>query len=174
MKNLEASHHLYDSSPLEIIPAHRSGTPAVDAQSEESLEHAFSQWGQVDAVVTAFGDTVWSADPTVDDYLSSWSDKAAAQIRVAVIAAKHLKPGGSITMISGIVGSHAHGGIPAPAGSPSATANAIIDSFVGTWEVPVKAGLRINAVRLPVISESYEGFAPFFPGQPVLPGVEAL
>ena len=71
------------------------------------------------------------------------------QVRVALAALPHLRPGGSITLTSGAL-SHA----PARGSTPAALVNGAIDAFVRGVAFELQDGRRINAVSPSWITET--------------------
>lgn len=158
---LRRHHAAFCDGALEVIEAHRTSADFhVDANDDSSVKALFERVGEVDAVVSAIGNARWeSADKaTLDTYLSTIQGKLISQLRIALEARECLRPNGSITLTSGIVGNFAF-----PGGSASSVVNQALDAFVRTAS-PELPTLRINSVSATVIEESAAAYGATFPG----------
>ena len=104
------------------------------------------------------------AQVQVDEYGALDALDAAARARLAPRPGAHcfatrLRDGGSITLISGILSAE-----PIRNGANATEVNAAIEGFVADAAIELPRGLRINAVSPTVLTESLEGYGPFFPG----------
>lgn len=161
VEQLRLHHDKYGGDSLEILEASRtSAGHRVDAADEASVQALFQDVGDLDAVVVAIGTARWPSalDATLDDYTATIEGKLLSQLRIVLEARHHVRPGGSITLTSGIVGNFAF-----PGGSASAVVNQGLDAFVRTAS-PELPGLRINAVSATVVEEAAEGYGAAFPG----------
>ncbi|YAL81803.1 short chain dehydrogenase [Dermacoccaceae bacterium W4C1] len=144
----------------EVIGASRSGTPSVDITDPESVKALLSEVGPIDAVVVASGAVPFKplAELTRADYLAGLTQKALAQIDVAVQALPQVSEGGSITLTTGVLARS-----PIATGAAAAAANGALESFVVTAGAEAGRGVRINAVS-PDVLASAPGFHAAFPG----------
>lgn len=170
VRALSAHHGKVGQGQLEIISASRSSTEhPVDGRDDASVAALFDKVGTVDAVVSTIGGAKWAsaADATLETYTATVTGKLLCQIRITLAARGHVRPGGSITLTSGIVGNFAF-----PGGSPSAIANIGLDAFVksAAAELP---HMRLNTVSATVLEESADAYAAVFPGFSAVPGAVA-
>ena len=78
---------------------------------------------------------------------------------LARFAAKYLADGGSVTLVSGIIGEQ-----PIVGGASAALVNAAIEGFVLGASVDMPRGIRINAVSPGIVTETKDQYAPLFDG----------
>ncbi|AJT41144.1 short chain dehydrogenase [Psychromicrobium lacuslunae] len=149
----------------QVTGVSRSSSPALDTSSlgsvSEFFEAAKQQGIKYDAVVVTAGGTPFKplAELTAEDFSQALQAKALGQIAVAQAATPLLTDGGSITLISGILGE-----IPVPQGTAASVANAAVDGFVRNAAGALPRGLRINSVSPTVLQESWQAYGPAFPG----------
>ena len=170
VRALSEHHEKVGEGRLEIISASRSSTEhPVDCGDDASVQALFDRVGTVDAVVSTIGGAKWASatDATLETYASTVNGKLLCQVRITLAARGHVRPGGSITLTSGIVGNYAF-----PGGSPSAIANIGLDAFVksAAAELP---HMRLNTVSATVLEESADAYAAVFPGFAAVPGAVA-
>ncbi|WP_026530072.1 short chain dehydrogenase [Haematomicrobium sanguinis] len=152
---LKERHEKFGEGRLEILEAHRDSSEyPVDITNSASVGELFAKVRDLDAVVSAAGPGHMApvSEATVDDYRKAAEGKLFSQIGIALAARKVIKPGGSITLTSGILSD-----APIPAGSPLAVANAGVNAFVTTSAAEF-APLRINAVSPNLLTESVDTF----------------
>jgi NAD(P)-dependent dehydrogenase (short-subunit alcohol dehydrogenase family) len=146
----------------EIIRAGRSsGHVRIDFTDEASIARVFEQSGRLDAVVAAAGELHFGpfVDMTSAQLALSIKSKLLGQVNLARFAAKYLADGGSITLVSGIIGEQ-----PVAGGASAALVNAAIEGFVLGASVDMPRGIRINAVSPGIVSETKDLYAPLFDG----------
>ena len=170
VRALSAHHEKVGQGQLEIISASRSSTEhPVDCRDDASVAALFDSIGTVDAVVSTIGGAKWASasDAGLETYASTVNGKLLCQVRITLAARGYVRPGGSVTLTSGIVGSFAF-----PGGSPSAIANLGLDAFVknAAAELP---HMRLNTVSATVLEESADAYAAVFPGFAAVPGAVA-
>lgn len=170
VRALSTHHDKVGQGHLEIISASRSSTAhPVDCRDDASVAALFDKVGTVDAVVSTIGGAKWASatDASLETYASTVNGKLLCQVRITLAARGHVRPGGSITLTSGIVGNFAF-----PGGSPSAIANIGLDAFVksAAAELP---HMRLNTVSATVLEESADAYAAVFPGFSAVPGAVA-
>ncbi|AKJ32189.1 short chain dehydrogenase [Caldimonas brevitalea] len=139
----------------------RGGDHQVDITDAGSVDRLFAAVGRVDAIVSTTGQLHFGplADTTPDQFAIGLHDKLLGQVRLALVGQHHLNDGGSITLTTGIVAQE-----PIAQGANATTVNAALEGFVQAAAIELQRGLRINAVSPSVLTESWAGYGPFFPG----------
>lgn len=151
---LEAKH--------EIIKASRTkGDVQIDISDEDSIIKAFESVGTFDAVVCIAGEAKWNFmdKMTTEDYYLGIQSKLMGQVNVARHAIKHLSPGGSITLSTGILADD-----PVTRTTSAAMVNGAIHSFTQAAALEMPDGKRINVVSLGLVEDSAIKYADYFPG----------
>jgi NAD(P)-dependent dehydrogenase (short-subunit alcohol dehydrogenase family) len=146
----------------EIIRAGRSsGDVRIDITDEASISHVLEQTPRLDAVVAAAGELHFGPlmDMTSDQLAFSINAKLLGQVNLARFAAKYIADGGSVTLVSGIIGEQ-----PVAGGASAALVNAAIEGFVRGASVNMPRGIRINAVSPGIVAETKDKYAPLFDG----------
>jgi NAD(P)-dependent dehydrogenase (short-subunit alcohol dehydrogenase family) len=146
----------------EIIRAGRSsGDIRIDITDEASISRVFERSGRLDAVIAAAGELHFGplSDMATAQLAISINSKLLGQVNLARFAAKHLAAGGSITLVSGIIGEQ-----PVVGGASAALVNAAIEGFVLGASVDMPRGIRINAVSPGIVTETKDLYAPLFDG----------
>jgi len=146
----------------EIIRAGRSsGDIRIDITDEASISRVFEQSARLDAVVAAAGELHFGplSDMTTAQLATSINSKLLGQVNLVRFAAKYLADGGSITLVSGIIGEQ-----PVVGGASAALVNAAIEGFVLGASVDMPRGIRINAVSPGIVTETKDSYAPLFDG----------
>ncbi|PHM71528.1 short chain dehydrogenase [Xenorhabdus sp. KJ12.1] len=167
ISNIKKYHPLLADNPteLEIIQASRNSPEySLDVFDNQQLDNFLSKNKMFEAIICAFGKTNWTKPESLRDYEESIKNKAFGQINVALQALKYIKPGGSITLTSGIVGK-----IMSPNGSQTAVTNGAIEAFVRSAATEI-TDARINVVSPKLLDESFTNYAKFFPGQETCTG----
>ncbi|BDU20111.1 short chain dehydrogenase [Dyella sp. GSA-30] len=163
---LFADHH-------EVLRAGRnSGELKVDAKDPSSVQAMFEQAGPLDAVVmTAGGVHVGPlGEMTPAQVQLGLGDKLMGQVNVVLAGQRYLRDGGSFTLTSGIVAQQ-----PIRQGVAMMTTNRAIEGFVQSAACELPRGQRINVVSPSVLTESWEGYGPYFAGfEPVSAARAAL
>jgi NAD(P)-dependent dehydrogenase (short-subunit alcohol dehydrogenase family) len=146
----------------EIIRAGRSsGDIRIDITDEASISRVFKQSGSLDAVIAAAGELHFGplSDMATAQLAISINSKLLGQVNLARFAAKYLAAGGSITLVSGIIGEQ-----PVVGGASAALVNSAIEGFVLGASVDMPRGIRINAVSPGIVTETKDLYAPLFDG----------
>ena len=148
----------------------QSGDIRMDMTDTASIEAAFVQTGQIDAVVSTAGKVAFNSlqDMTEEEWALSLGNKLMGQINLTRIASRHLSDGGSITLSTGIIADH-----PISMGIAATTVNNALHGFVRAAALEMPRGQRINAVSATVLRESLGAYGPFFPGFPAIAGADA-
>jgi NAD(P)-dependent dehydrogenase (short-subunit alcohol dehydrogenase family) len=146
----------------EIIRAGRSrGDVRIDISSEASISRVFEETLRLDAVIAAAGELHFGPlmDMTSAQLAFSINSKLLGQVNLARFAAKYLADGGSVTLVSGIIGEQ-----PVAGGAIAALVNRAIEGFVLGASVNMPRGIRINAVSPGIVTETKDKYAPLFDG----------
>lgn len=147
----------------EILRAGRnSGDHHVDLTRDDSVQALFAATGPLDAVIATTGQVHFGPLAAMDAaaFNVGLQDKLLGQVRLALAAQAHLRPGGSITLTSGIISAE-----PIRDGANATAVNAALEGFVRAAACELlPRGLRINAVSPTVLEESMGSYAPYFPG----------
>src|SRR5882762_7072792 len=133
----------------EIIRAGRSsGDVRIDITDEASIARAFEQSGKVDAVVSAAGELHFGPlfEMTTDQLRFSINAKLLGRVNLARHAAKYLTDGGSVTLVSGIIGEQ-----PVVGGASAALVNTALQGFVLGASMEMPRGIRINVVSAGIV-----------------------
>ena len=146
----------------QIIRASRTaGDVRIDITDEASIARAFSEAGKLDAVISAAGELHFGplADMTTEQLAFSINGKLLGQINLARQAIRSLSDGGSITLVSGIIGEQ-----PVVGGATAALVNAGLEGFALGASVDMPRGIRINVVCAGIVAETKDKYAPLFNG----------
>ena len=144
---------------IEVGRAH--GEIRTDISDRGSIEQMYLKAGPVDAVVSAAGAVHFAPleDFGEDDYLFGLKNKAMGQINLVLAGLKHLPPGGSFTLTSGILDRD-----PVASGSGAATANGALAGFVKAAAIELPRDFRINVVSPGLLEASEGNYGHLFPG----------
>ena len=137
------------------------GQYQVDSTDPASVEKLFREIGKVDGVVTTIGKVHFGPLPemTVEQFWIGLRDKLMGQINVVLLAQPYVNDGGSFTLTSGILAEE-----PIRLGASATTVNLALEGFVRGAAIELPRGIRINVVSPTVLTESLEGYGPFFRG----------
>lgn len=137
----------------------------MDIADSSSMEGALEAQGPFDAIVNASGEAKWAPmkDLSEEDYYIGIKSKLMGQVNLVRLGQKHLNPGGSITLTTGILADD-----PVDMTTSAAMVNGAIHSFV------LAAALELNDIRLNVVSaglveDAYERYKDYFPGYDPVP-----
>ena len=163
LANLGARHDV-------ITVGRSSGMHQADLAQPASLAALFASVGKVDAIVSTAGNVHFGplAEMTAEQFHIGLQDKLLGQVQLALLGQRYLNDGGSITLISGILGTE-----PIRNGASATAVNAAIEGFVAAAAIELPRGLRINAVSPTVLTESMGTYGPFFPGFEPVPAARA-
>jgi NAD(P)-dependent dehydrogenase (short-subunit alcohol dehydrogenase family) len=136
----------------EVVRISRHGRPAVDYARPESIDALFASVGDVDAVISCAGSAVFKPLRQLSDadFAASVGDKLMGQVRVARAAlTRHIRPGGSVTLTSGVLAQQ-----PMPGSAAVSLVNAALEGFVRAAALESENGVRVNVVSPPWVSET--------------------
>jgi len=126
-----------------LVAGRNSGDFKVDIADSKSIEQLFQQTGKLDAIVCAAGEAKWAPldELSEEDYYIGLRSKLMGQVNVVRIGRRHLNPGGSVTLTTGILADD-----PVVKTASAAMVNGGVHSFVQA------AALEMNNVRVNVVS----------------------
>ena len=138
-----------------VIPvSHSRGDIRVDLGDPESIRRMYDAVGNVDAVVSAAGDTARRRplpELSDDDFAFSLGNKLMGQVNLVRYGLDQLADHGSFTLTGGVLGRE-----PIPGGSILALVNLGLEGFVRAAALQMPRGIRINLVSPPWMSETLE------------------
>ena len=159
----------------DIVSAGRSGDVTIDISDPQSIVAALKQVGPLDAIVCCAGNVEFAplaaCQPAAIEeskYGLGLKDKLMGQVNLALAAREHLRDGGSITLIGGILSEQ-----PIAFGSSASMVNCALEGFVRGAAIELPRGLRINLVSPSVFTESLPVYGPFFRGIEAVPVARA-
>jgi NAD(P)-dependent dehydrogenase (short-subunit alcohol dehydrogenase family) len=150
----------------EVLGAHRtSARLRVDLTDPDSISELIENVGPLDGVVATAGSTPFGAwsDLGRDELLKGLSDKFLGQVELVRQATRVVRPGGSFTLTTGILGRE-----PIRGGSVAAAANGALEAWVQASAGELWGRFRVNAVSPTVLTESREKYADAMPGFPTV------
>ena len=160
----------------DIITAGRSsGDIRLDIGDAKSIVAGLAKAGALDAVICAAGHVTFApledfkpANMGESLHTLGINDKLLGQVNLALAARDVLKPGGSVTLITGILSERY-----ITSGNSASLVNNAIEGFVRAAAIELKNGLRINAVSPSVFVESMPKYGAFFRGFEPVPVARA-
>ena len=150
----------------EVLAAGRSsGDFQVDISDLQSIRELYKKAGNVDAVACAAGNVTFAPleSMTPEQFDVGIRDKLMGQVHLVNVGRQFVNPGGSFTLISGILADE-----PVLYGASASMVNAAINAFVRAAAIEL-TGLRINAVSPTVLEESMDDYGPYFRGFEAVP-----
>ena len=137
----------------QVIEVSRSsGDYRADITNKASIESVLAAIGKVDAIVSTTGSAVFKplAALTDSDFAKSLHDKLMGQVNVVRVGAQHIRPGGSITLTSGILAQ-----APMPGSAAISLVNAGLEGFGRAAALELQsATVRVNVVSPPWVRET--------------------
>lgn len=128
-----------------------SDTLPVDITDRESLATLLRAVGMVDAIICTAGVVrfaPWSSANDAD-WTHGLANKLMGQVNVVRLGSAFIRPGGSITLTTGVLAQY-----PMPGSSIVTTVNAAIEAFVRAAAVELPATIRVNAVSPGWVAET--------------------
>lgn len=145
----------------EIVTAGRSsGDVRLNIAEPSSVREMFAAVGRLDAVACCAGNVHFGPleAMTAEQFDVGLRDKLMGQVNLVLAGREFVEPGGSFTLISGILAAD-----PIRYGASASMVNGAIESFVRAAAIELRDH-RINAVSPTVLEESMEAFGPYFRG----------
>lgn len=138
-----------------------SGDIQMDMTSLDSIRAMYKQAGEFDAVAIAAGGAAMKPfyELEEEDWYKGIRSKMMGQINLVMEGKKHIKAGGSFTLITGILAED-----PIAGSAALGFVNGALHSFVRSAAAELKDGLRINAVCPGLVEDSAEALGSYFPG----------
>lgn len=154
-----------------IIAGRTRGDVQIDIADSTSIEDALQQVGDLDAILCIAGEAKWAAfdDLSEEDYYIGLRSKLMGQVNLVRIGRKYLRPGGSITLSTGILADD-----PVRKTASAAMVNGAIHSFVRAANLEIENGIRVNVVSLGVVEDAYEKYKDYFPGHNPIPTAKVI
>lgn len=153
----------------------KSGDVRIDIADPSSVLSALTEVGTLDSVCCTAGTVNFHPLSAIEaqpleqsSYGLGLVNKLMGQVNLALAARAHLRDGGSITLISGILAQAAIAG-----GSSAAMVNSALEGFVRTASCELPRGIRLNLVSPTVFEESMGSYGPFFRGFEPVPVAKA-
>jgi NAD(P)-dependent dehydrogenase (short-subunit alcohol dehydrogenase family) len=140
-------------SKHEIIAVSRSAAEyRADITDKASLEKAFAAIGKVDAIVSVAGGAVFKPLAALSDadFEKCLHDKLMGQVNVVRVGLAYVRPGGSITITSGVLA-----GEPMPGAAAISMVNAGLEGFGRAAALELgNENIRVNVVSPPWVTET--------------------
>jgi NAD(P)-dependent dehydrogenase (short-subunit alcohol dehydrogenase family) len=149
-----------------IVAGRNSGDVHVDIRSAESIELMYQALPAVDAVVgiAASGALDDFATLTEDELHENMRGKFYGQANLVLIGQRHVTPGGSFTLTSGIFADQAW-----PRVTGGAVVSGALHSFVLSAALELAHDYRVNVISPTMVGDSADVFRHAFPGLSVVP-----
>ncbi len=135
------------------IRASRSSDEKVDISDPKSLQALFGRLDEVDGIICTGGAARFKPwdQQTDDDWTFSLANKLMGQVNVVRYGARSVRPGGGITLTTGVLAQY-----PMPGGTMITTVNAAVEAFVRAVAVE-SLPVRVNAVSPGWVAETLQG-----------------
>jgi len=145
-----------------LVAGRNSGDFKVDIADSKSIEQLFQQTGKLDAIVCAAGEAKWAPldELSEEDYYIGLRSKLMGQVNVVRIGRRHLNPGGSVTLTTGILADD-----PVVKTASAAMVNGGVHSFVQAAALEMN-NVRVNVVSSGAVMDSWNKYESYFPGHP--------
>ena len=137
----------------ECIRASRSWDERVDISDPKSIAALFARIGMVDGIICTGGAArfkPWS-ELTDEDWTFSLANKLLGQVNVVRYGLKSVRPGGAITLTTGLASQY-----PSPGSAIITTVNAAVEAFVRASAAEPSISVRVNAVSPGWVSETLQ------------------
>src|SRR5882757_2650410 len=137
----------------ECIRASRSSDERVDISDPKSIAALFDRIGTVDGIICTGGAARFKpwAQLTDEDWTFSLANKLLGQVNVVRYGLNSVRPGGAITLTSGLASQY-----PAPGSAIITTVNSAVDAFVRAVAVEPSVSIRVNTVSPGWVSETLQ------------------
>jgi NAD(P)-dependent dehydrogenase (short-subunit alcohol dehydrogenase family) len=135
------------------IRASRSSDERVDISDPNSIAALFGRIGTVDGIICTGGAARFKpwAELTDEDWTFSLANKLLGQINVVRYGLKSVRPGGAITLTTGLASQY-----PAPGSAIITTVNSGVDAFVRAVAAEPSISIRVNTVSPGWVAETLQ------------------
>lgn len=136
-----------------LVVGYTRGDYQVDIADKASILSLYQQVGEVDAVISAAGNSSPGAfdEMTDEQYALGWNNKLMGQINVARVGLPYIHEGGVIILTSGVLADE-----PLPGFAGISAVNGGLNSFTKAAALDIGNNLRINIVSPPFSTETLE------------------
>ena len=137
----------------ECTRASRNSGERVDISDPKSLAALFERVGELDGIVCTGGAARYKPWDQLndEDWTFSLANKLMGQVNAVRYGAKSVRPGGAITLTTGLAAQ-----FPAPGSAIITTVNAAVEAFVRTAAAEPSLDVRVNAVSPGWVSETLQ------------------
>jgi NAD(P)-dependent dehydrogenase (short-subunit alcohol dehydrogenase family) len=137
----------------ECIRASRSSDERVDISDPKSIAALFARIGTVDGIICTGGAARFKPwdQLTDEDWTFSLANKLLGQVNVVRYGLKSVRPGGAITLTTGLASQY-----PAPGSAIITTVNSAVDAFVRAVAAEPSITVRVNTVSPGWVSETLQ------------------
>jgi len=137
----------------ECIRASRNSGERVDISDPRSLAALFERVGELDGILCTGGAARYKPwdQLTDEDWTFSLANKLMGQVNVVRYGVKSVRPGGAITLTTGLAAQ-----FPAPGSAIITTVNAAVEAFVRAAAAEPSLAVRVNAVSPGWVSETLQ------------------
>ena len=135
------------------IGASRNAGERVDISDPVSIGALFERVGGLDGIVCTGGAARFKPwdQLTDEDWTFSLANKLMGQVNVVRYGVKAVRPGGAITLTSGLAAQY-----PSPGGAIITTVNAAVEAFVRAAAAEPSISVRVNAVSPGWVAETLQ------------------
>ncbi len=135
------------------IAASRNSGERVDISDPASLAALFERVGDVDGIVCTGGAARYKPwdQLTDEDWAFSLANKLMGQVNVVRYGVKGVRPGGAITLTTGLAAQY-----PSPGSAIITTVNAAVEAFVRAAAAEPSISVRVNAVSPGWVAETLQ------------------
>jgi len=135
------------------IRASRNSGERVDISDPKSLAALFERVGELDGIVCTGGAARFKPwdQLTDEDWTFSLANKLMGQVNVVRYGMKTVRPGGAITLTTGLAAQY-----PSPGSAIITTVNAAVEAFVRAAAAEPSISVRVNAVSPGWVAETLQ------------------
>ncbi len=137
----------------QCICASRNSGERVDISAPKSLASLFGRVGPLDGIICTGGAARFKPweQMTDEDWAFSLANKLLGQVNVVRYGAKSVRPGGAITLTTGLAAQY-----PSPGSAIITTVNAAVEAFVRAVAAEPSITVRVNAVSPGWVAETLQ------------------
>lgn len=144
-----------------IVAGRSSGDVRLDVTDPDSIQRAYEQAGELDAVVcvAASGPLDTFGTLTAAQLRDDMRGKLFGQIELVLVGQRFVRDGGSFTLTSGVFADIPYRGV-----TGGAVTSGALHSFVLSAALELPRALRINVVSPSMVDASAASYGHLFPG----------